>query len=75
MSEVELRLQHQQQHAEPLDGLDDLCNRLDQMCYLHSKLTDLVKSFNEIYSFQMLLTFVEYFAKVLSHVKSIHFDH
>lgn len=62
---------HQRQAKELINGLEDLRNRLDQMCHLHLELTNLSRLFNGIYSFQMLMTFIYYFSAVLSNVESI----
>lgn len=71
MSEAEDTIQNRQKLNEPVNGLDDLCSRLDQMSHLHLELTNLSKLFNGIYSFQMLMAFVDYFCDLLSNVKSI----
>lgn len=69
MAEVASKIHHRQEKKELHYGLDDLSTRLDRMCYLHSDLTNLSKLFNRIYSFQMLMIFLDYFASVLSNVK------
>lgn len=67
MSEVEDKIQR---GAETV-GLDDLHIRLDEVVHIHSELSRLSKIFNRIYSFQMLMTFLDYFANVLSNVMSL----
>lgn len=71
MSAVEEKIHQWQNNKIQSNEFQHLCNRLDEMCHIHLQLTNLSKTFNRIHSFQIMMSFVDYFSVVLFNVESL----